>query len=134
MRILVVDDDYVSRVKLKSIFGHYGDCDGASDGESALFLFKKAFDEGVAYQVVSMDIDMPDMDGKEVLNQIRAFEQQQGIVLSDERAVKVFMVSGMEMREHFGNSFKQGCDFYIKKPIDNQKVEAAFSSVRLLRK
>ena len=45
MRILVVDDDYTCRIKLKTMFAKYGDTDAAPNGDIALMLFEEALDE-----------------------------------------------------------------------------------------
>ena len=42
MRILVVDDDFVSREKLKAILAPYGDVESAEDGEAAVRMFEAA--------------------------------------------------------------------------------------------
>ena len=75
MRILIVDDEIVSRSKMSTIMSHFGDCEAVDSGEMAIASFKKAWRDAQPFNLISLDIDMPDMDGFEVLSALREFEQ-----------------------------------------------------------
>ena len=127
MRILVVDDDYVSRVKLKALLSKYGECDSAPDGKTALHLFEKAHAESVPYNLISLDIDMPDMRGQEVLRKIREWEEKNKVKFSQE--VKVLMITVMDDAPDVVSSFKEGCESYLNKPITPEKIENALQNM-----
>lgn len=121
MRILVTDDDYVSRTKLKALLSAYGDCDAAPNGEIALGLFAKAHEEGVPYDLITLDIRMPGREGKQVLVEIREWEAANGC--HESRTVaKIIMVTVMKDTENILSSFRENCDGYIVKPVTPEKL------------
>ena len=121
MRVLVVDDDYVSRTKLKALFSAYGDCDSAPNGELALELFAKAHEEGVPYELITLDIKMPGKEGKQVLTEIREWETDNAC--HENRTVaKIVMVSVMNDKENIMGSFRENCDGYLIKPVTPEKL------------
>ncbi len=130
MRILIVDDDYVTRTQAKTLFSQYGDCDTAPDGEIALKLFERAHTEMVAYDLVALDVDMPEMDGKEVLKKIREWEFANNVHESG-REAKVLMVSAMGDGRTIMSSFRQGCEGYLVKPVTPQRLTEALKEIGL---
>jgi len=132
MRILVVDDDYASRLKLKVLLGPYGDVDGASDGEQALLMFSKAHDEGIPYKLITMDIGLPDMAGQEVVREIREYEDHHRRHLADSIA-KILMVSVKEDAKNVVSSFRWGCEGYLVKPVTEEKLDGTLKAVELLK-
>ena len=78
MRVLVIDDDESNRKLLKSMVAKMGECDTASNGKEALSAFKKAWEDWQPYDLVFLDILMPEMDGCQVLNKIRELERKKG--------------------------------------------------------
>lgn len=116
LRVLVVDDDYVSRSKLKSLLSAYGICDTAPDGKIALALFNQAHQEGQPYGLISLDLNMPGMRGLDVTSEIRRWEAEQGIT-SPDLQVKIVVVTGTEDANDLADSFSRGAQGYIQKPI-----------------
>ena len=123
MKILVVDDEVVSREKLELLLSTYGDCESAENGEMALDMVKRARDEGRPYELITMDIEMPRMSGREVIAQIRAIEE-----MSPGPRAKILTVTVTADVRTVICSFKNGCDGYIIKPFTQDKVrEVLFS-------
>ena len=60
MRVLVIDDDESNRKLLKSMVAKMGECDTASNGKDALSAFKKAWEDWRPYDLVFLDILMPE--------------------------------------------------------------------------
>lgn len=122
MRILIVDDDYVSRVKLKSLLAGYGDCDAVPSGELALDMVKIAYDEMAPYDLVTVDIDMPGMRGPEVVHEILKFEK--------DSTIKVLMITGkVDAVKEVMQSYREGCDWCIKKPVNPENIKDALVKV-----
>lgn len=130
MRILIVDDDYFSRVKLKAMLSRYGDCDAMPGGNVALEMFLRAHSEGVPYDLVTLDIDMPDMPGQDVLLQMRSWERDNKQTTGD--GVPVLMITVMEDATSVVTSFMEGCHWYLVKPLSREKLENALRSLGLL--
>jgi len=127
MRILIVDDDYVSRSKLKAILGLQGDCDCAASGEIALKMFEAADKEMMPYNLVTVDVEMPEMNGKELVAQLRQWEEKHGVGLT-ERA-KILMVTIKKELRTVSASYSEGCDGYLVKPVTPETVAQALKEI-----
>ncbi len=91
MRVLIVDDSDVGRLMLAIGIGDSAECDEAVDGLEAVKLYQKALDDNNPYNLVLMDIIMPEMDGKTALKEIRKLEEARGL-----DPTPVYMVSASE--------------------------------------
>lgn len=63
MRILIVEDDFIGRKVLQRLLLEYGECDVAVDGVEAVKAFDLAWSAGMPYDVLFLDIMMPNMSG-----------------------------------------------------------------------
>lgn len=120
MRILVIDDDYVSRTKIKAILSAYGDCDAAPDGFIAQDLFMKAHEEAVPYHLITVDINMPGRDGQDVVKNLRNAEKAEGISPAD--IAKIVMITVSSDLHDVSKSYYEGCHGYCVKPVTPQKM------------
>jgi two-component system, chemotaxis family, chemotaxis protein CheY len=119
MRVLVVEDDFISRRLLCRYLEPHGECDVAVNGNEALSAFKQALTSGQMYDLVCLDIMMPVMDGQETLKRMRVIEREAGIM--PPRGVKVIMTSALEDQENVVAAFNNSCDGYVVKPIEKRK-------------
>ena len=116
MKILVVDDEPVSRKKMEVIMQNFGFCDSARSGEEAINLFVIALASNRPFDVIALDISMPDMDGLGVLLKIREIEKNENVAF--ENRVKVIMVTSKSDKESVLSSMNGGCNEYIIKPFN----------------
>ena len=117
MRVLIVDDDFYSRVMLHDMMRPVAECHIAVNGEEAVGAFKKALEDGRPYDLVCMDLVMPEMDGQQALREMREFEDDLG--LTDVQRCKVVVISMLEdSRETNDAFFLGGADCFLVKPID----------------
>lgn len=128
-RALVVEDDFVSRKLITEIIKHKLNYDVAVNGREAVAAVAAAVENGEPYDLIFMDIAMPEMDGIQALKLIREDEEARGVVLG--HGVPVIMVTAYD--EPFLDAFNSGCDDYIVKPIDvaslMRKVEEKLGSL-----
>lgn len=124
MRILIVDDDYISRTKLKALLAPYGDCDAVPSGNLAMQMFEKAHEESFAYGLISMDFYMPGMNGPDVVQKIRDWEHANKSYSSDDE-VRILMTTASSENKDIVSSFKEGCEWYLNKPATTEKVREA---------
>ncbi len=117
MKILIVDDDFVNRKIMQKYLEPYGVSETANDGEEAVKIFKVAGINGKPFDLMTLDIMMPKMDGLEVLKQIRAFEAEHKL-----EACKVIMTTALDNSKSVLTAFKQQCDSYLTKPIERTKL------------
>jgi HD-like signal output (HDOD) protein/FixJ family two-component response regulator len=120
MRILVVDDEIVSRKKMLKILGKFGECEVALTGTQAVEVFREALEKQTPFELITLDIMMPEIDGKQVLQHIREYEKQKDV--PREQWVKVFMVTSATDRDTIISCVKTGCDEYITKPFSMETV------------
>lgn len=120
MRILVVEDDFISRRLLCRYLQAVGECDVAVNGNEAIGAFKQMLMSGARYDLVCLDIMMPDHSGTDVLERLHELEADAGILLGD--GAKVFMTTSS--REHVVESFRANCDAYLMKPIEAERLHA----------
>lgn len=130
MRILIVDDDYVSRTKLKALLSSYGDCDTAPSGKLAFEMFKAAYEEDLPYELITMDVDMPEERGQAIVKKIREWEAAEKIHLRGTEA-RILMVTVMSAAKEVVSSFRQGCEGYLVKPVTPDKLREALLQIGL---
>ena len=82
MRILVVDDELVNRKKMEKILSSFGECKAIDSGKTALKAVEAAIEKGEPFDLITLDVSMPQMDGTEVLYEIRNMEQQRNMVIT----------------------------------------------------
>ena len=120
MRLLIVDDDDANRKLLTDIVSKLGECEAAAGGQDALSAFKKAWEEWRPFNLIFLDVLMPEMDGRQVLHKIREIEKDKKI--SEQHQARIIMVTGVSEEETVMDCLKNGCDEFIVKPIDIQLV------------
>jgi len=131
MRALIAEDDFIARKYLKEILSPYGDCDIVVDGQEAVQAFRLAWDEKKPYDLICLDIMMPNMDGHQALKEIREMERTIGIKGSSE--VKVIMITALgEPKNVCEAYYKGGATSYIVKPVDRAKLIEEIRSFRLI--
>jgi two-component system chemotaxis response regulator CheY len=131
LKVLIVEDDFASFKILEEYLCEYGDCSVAVNGAETVEEFKKALDEGQPYDVICLDIMLPEMNGHLALEEICRIEREYGISNSD--GVKVIMTTAVDDPEDIIKAFKEGCKAYIVKPITNEKLLAEIRKLGLIK-
>lgn len=85
------------------------------DGREAVNAFRKAVDTGLTYDVVCMDISMPEMDGFTAVKQMRAIEEARGIL--PPAGVRIIMATASGDTKDVLRSVRESCNGYIVKPV-----------------
>ncbi|MBF0463344.1 MAG: response regulator [Magnetococcales bacterium] len=124
MKTLVVDDEWASRGLLEQILQPYGECVMAEDGLQAVALFKEHLSRGEPFDLVLLDIMMPNMGGQEVLREIRLIEKRIiGVTLTRKNNSFIVMQTCLDDPKCLIDSFLKGrCNGYITKPIDQNEL------------
>lgn len=132
MRMLIVEDDFISRRILKDLLTDFGTCDVVVDGGEAIKEFGMALDEQKPYDIIFLDIMMPKVDGLQALRKIRSLELERGIHPSDE--VKIIMTTALDDPKTVIDAYYQGgADSYLVKPITKAKIVAEIQKVGKMR-
>lgn len=130
MKILLAEDDFVTRKYMTNFLSKYGECDVTVDGMEAVDAFMMALEDGEPYDLVCLDIMMPVMDGYQALMGIRNIEKERNI--SEDRAVKVIMTTALNDEKNVKMAFELGCTIYSGKPIDQDRFEQALKKLGLV--
>lgn len=120
MRVLIAEDDLVSRTFLFKFLSKYGDCDITVDGLEAIDAFMIAHDEAKPYDLICLDIMMPKLDGIKTLKTIRDLEIEKN--LDNNSRAKIIMTTALNETINVQEAFKIGCEGYAVKPIDIDKL------------
>lgn len=113
-RFLIVDDNPENRELLGEILREVASCDFAASGKEAIEAYNAAAQSGDPFHLILLDIELPEVNGLEILEKIRDSEREAGIPLGE--GVPVIIVTAYEKR--FLEAYNKGCDDYVLKPID----------------
>ncbi len=130
MRILIAEDDRISRTFMKEFMKEYGQCDVAVDGMEALDLFMDAVKKEDPYRLICLDIMMPKVDGLKVLRVIRAMEKQHDV--PQEKRARILMTTALADLDYVDQAFNLGADGYAAKPIDTDKITEVIRNMGLI--
>jgi two-component system, chemotaxis family, chemotaxis protein CheY len=115
LKILIVEDDATSRELLRRILDNVGDVDTFSDGTSAINAVKKAMEDNKPYDLVCLDINIPEASGHEVLSTIRTEEKKYG--KEGIFRTRIIMTTSSNREDDVVGAYAQQCDAYCVKPI-----------------
>ncbi len=120
MKILIVEDEITSRTILTKILAKHGECDYAIDGLDTIDSFSSALEKNDPYDLICLDIVMPNMDGKQALREIRQIENDHGISRSD--GTKIIMTTSIDDPKTVVQTFNEGASGYLVKPIQVEEL------------
>lgn len=131
MRALIVDDDFYCRSFLQEILHPYAYCDIAVNGDEAIFAFRRAWKEEKPYDLICLDLVMPEIDGQKALREIRSIEKEMGV--DSGRQAKVIITTVLDnSKETHDAFFLGGATSYMVKPIDESMMMAELRKLGLL--
>ncbi len=114
-KVLVAEDNAVNRLVIASMIDNQAFAvTFAEDGRIAYNVFRENY-----FDVVLMDISMPEMDGLEALKAIRAFEAQQ-----ERESTPIIAVTAHAMEKDQARFMDLGFTDYLSKPIKKADVDA----------
>ena len=122
MKILVVDDEFVSRMTLQKLMGSIGECESVENGEDAL---RAAISENPP-DLILLDVMMPGMDGYAVCTQLKADPGTEDI--------PVIFLSANTRVEDITKGLELGAVDYVTKPFQKAEVKARVNTHLALRR
>ena len=120
LKILMAEDESTSRILLQELLRQFGQLTVTVNGREASAAAIKARKEGAPYDLICLDIMMPEMDGQEALRAIRAQEEGLGILSS--RGSVIIMTTSLNDLGHVSRAYQSLCDGYLIKPLDRVKL------------
>jgi signal transduction histidine kinase/CheY-like chemotaxis protein len=116
-RILIAEDVEINReIAAALLEGSLAEIDFAKNGQEAV---EKACASGGAYDLIFMDVQMPEMDGFEATRRIRAMEKErQAASGTPQKAIPIVAMTANVFKEDIDACLEAGMDGHIGKPID----------------
>ena len=112
LRILVAEDSILNQKLALSLLQKYGHTVTiANNGKEAVSAVTSQ-----PFDVVLMDVEMPDMDGLEATATIRAWERSKG------KHVTIIAMTAHAMKSHREQCLEAGMDDYVSKPVRAKKL------------
>lgn len=128
MKTLIVEDDFASRLFLKKIADLFGEADTVINGLEAVSAFKLAWEDNSPYDIVFMDIMMPEMDGNEAIQMIRQYEKDIGVNELDQ--VTIVMTTAYGDPQNVFKAYKEGMVAnYLTKPINKKDIMSIYNAI-----
>lgn len=110
MRLLLVEDSTTLRERLHAwLIAHGWTVDAVANGQDAL-----AFVAGYDYQLVLLDLGLPDIDGQEVLARMRAAGC----------SARVLVLSARDQLDERVTALNRGADDYLVKPFALEELSS----------
>ncbi len=122
MKFLVIEDNYVNAKLMEKLLKKYGEVDIALDGTKGIELFEQSIMSKEKYEIIFLDIMMPNIDGYKVLKSIKNIEYSNDI---DEPS-KVVMTTALDDFKSVKTAFDEQCEAYLIKPISKEKIKDIF--------
>ena len=118
-RVLIVDDVAMNRKMLKRLLvTRFEECDEAEDGQQAVDMVKESLASGVNYDVITMDYQMPVMDGVTATKLIRKLEYNGQIIA----------VTGNALSEDVNAFLSNGANIVLTKPLSITEFDEYMNS------
>lgn len=121
IRVLLVEDDknlsFILKSSLEQMIGGY-EVITASNGKDGLELLSQR-----TFDVIVSDVEMPVMDGRTMVQQIRRHDPN----------LPILFITGLTTARDVINGYQSGVDFYIKKPFLPEELNAHIQAVLNMR-
>jgi PAS domain S-box-containing protein len=125
LSILVAEDNEINALLMRSLLGRLGHhAVITTNGEQALESWLSAQSAGTPYDLVLMDIQMPQLNGVETTKRIRSHEAGQ-----PGRPTPILALTANTLVEDRYACFEAGMDGFLIKPLDREKLEEALAGL-----
>jgi len=121
-RVLIVDDNETNQLILSETVKNWGMRPTlANNGSAALRMIKQANSCRKPYSLILLDLQMPEMDGIEVVSQLQAFPATD--------KPNVIMLSSVEAHANATVRASIGISSYLQKPVKESELLDALTNV-----
>lgn len=129
-KALIIDDNWTCLTKSEIILKKTFQCETASNGFEGFLKFCQGLKKNEPFDLILLDINMPEMNGIHVLEAIREIE---GLVnIPAEKQAKIVMVTASDESGSIFSSFKKGCESYVVKPYTEQRLFGELEKMGLI--
>jgi len=129
LSVLVAEDNEINALLMRSLLtrlGHHAVI--ATNGAEALESWLAAKSAGTPYDLVLMDVQMPELDGVETAKRIREYEAGEA-----GRRTPILALTANTLVEDRYACFEAGMDGFLIKPLDREKLAEALAGLTAAR-
>jgi two-component system chemotaxis response regulator CheY len=127
MRSLAIDDDFVALSKMVAMLKPFGQCDAGMTSHEALVLFSTALKEARPYDLITIDINLPDMNGITLLGRLQEEESEHNAPCA-----RKLMVTAEGTRSNVLMAANGKCDGFLAKPVRRAVLNEKLVALGLL--
>jgi len=114
--VLIVEDVDLNREILSALLESTGvNITMAENGKEAIQLYSK---DPKQFDLILMDVQMPEMDGYEATRWIRSYEEEQQIITT----IPIIALTAKVFREDVEKCLEVGMNDHVGKPIDTEEL------------
>ncbi|PCJ17210.1 MAG: response regulator [Candidatus Cloacimonadota bacterium] len=125
MKILIIDDEEFICEILSEFLSEYGEVTTLQEGSKAFDLYKEALDNDDPYNLIYLDVMMPDISGLEVLKLIQNNESS----LDEKDKTKIIMITSSYDPDNFFEAYRGGCQVFLTKPLRQNIIQEKLSQL-----
>ncbi|WP_224984418.1 response regulator [Geomonas agri] len=130
MKCLIIEDNEFLREGLMMFLQGVAEIETAGNGREGVDRFSTALQQGHPFDLVLLDIVMPEMDGQQALKLMRQAERQHG---SDGRKSVIIMTTALNSPANMEEAMWDGdCSDYLVKPVARADLMAILQRHGLL--
>lgn len=124
MKMMIIEDDSVSSMKMEAILSEYGQCVSFDNGEDALAHLKEQQSSDAPFNLITVDYVLPGICGPEIIKKIREIEGETN------KPVSVALASSIQDEMCINKAISMGCDSFIEKPFTPDKVKEVIGMLK----
>ncbi|QXE89657.1 response regulator [Geomonas subterranea] len=130
MKCLIIEDNEFLREGLMMFLQGVADIETAGNGREGVDLFSAALRQGPPFDLVLLDIVMPEMDGQQALRLMRKAEKEEGTA---GRKSVIIMTTSLNSPANMEEAMWDGdCTDYLVKPVSRADLMAVLQRHGLL--
>lgn len=130
MKTLVVEDVPVSRELLVALLEPYGEVHAVSNGAEAIRDVQAAIAAREPFDLICVDIGLPDMDGLVLVDGFRTIEE--GIGVQTAEPARIIVITASDSGQNVLRAFRAQADAYLHKPFTQADLEALLEKIGLV--
>jgi two-component system chemotaxis response regulator CheY len=131
MKCLIVEDDPISSQVMAKMISRHGSFEVVDNGREAVEMFQRAHESNCPYDLIMMDLMIPEINGLQAALIIR--EKEALMDISVTQRVKIIVATALDdPRTVIKALYDSDANSFLVKPITVQKIEAELRSLKLI--
>ena len=130
MKTLILEDDPVTTKIIANFLIQYGMVITAGSAKEAFEIYNDSAFSSTPFDLICLDLQLPEFDGVEFLNEIRKAELKSGIPMP--LGVKVVILTAHNDPSTYFDAQSKGCDAFLTKPLNKEKLKSELARLELI--